>query len=127
MEILWSDFEDFDVDQKLAAFDRLKESATEADLPRLVEHLASDRNDFWVRELLADPISDLGGFRYLRELFDAYELNEREGHDNDGFNHFLMEIAWADAEGCRSKLNELLAQPNFRHTEIAKWLLDFCE
>jgi len=127
MEVLWSDFESFDVDEKLSAFSRLKDSATEADLPRLVEHLVSDRNDFWVRELLSEPICDLGGPRYLAELFEAHELNEREGHDNDGFNHFLTEIAWADSEGCRNKLTELMAKPNFRHKEIAQWLLDFCD
>ncbi|MFV7666713.1 hypothetical protein [Shewanella sp. BJSY2023SW005] len=127
MEILWSDFEDYDVDQKLEAFERLKASVTEGDLPRLVELLKSERNDFWVRELLSDPISDLGGTKYLLELFDALELNEREGHDNDGFNHCLTEIAWSDPKGCKKELASLLAQPNFRHREVAEWLLTFCE
>ena len=127
MEIIWSDFDDYDVDQKLQAFERLKACATEEDLPRLVELLKSEKNDFWVRELLSEPISDLGGTKYLVELFDALEINEKEGHDNDGFNHFLTEIAWSDPEGCKAKLSELLAEKDFRHQEVAKWLLTFCE
>jgi len=127
MEILWSDFKNYDVDQKLESFKRLKNSATLDDLPRLVELLTSDKNDFWVRELLSEPISDLGGTTYLLELFDALELNEQDGHDNDGFNHSLIEIAWSDPEGCQKKLNILLAEPNFRHREVAEWLLTFCE
>ena len=127
MKILWSDFEEYDVDQKLQAFERLKKSTTEEDLPRLVELLKSENNDFWVRELLSEPISDLGGTKYLPELFDALNLNEQEGHDNDGLNHFLTEIAWSDPEGCKEKFSSLLALPAFRHREAAEWLLTFCE
>ena len=127
MDILWSDFEDYGVEQKLEAFERLKKSATEEDLPKLVELLKSARNDFWVRELLSEPISDLGGTKYLSDLLDALELNEQEGHDNDGFNHQLIEIAWADPDGCKEKLINLLADPTFRHREVAEWLLTFCE
>ena len=52
--------------------------------------------------------------------------NYDEGHDNDSFNHFLSEIAWAESEACREKLEELLANKNFQHTEAAKWLLELC-
>ena len=127
MEILWSDFDSYDVDQKLAAFERLKDSASEEDLPRLVELLKSERNDFWVRELLSEPISDLGETTYLVDLFEAHELNQKEGYDNDSLNHFLTEIAWSDPQGCKAKLSELLAKKNFRHKEVAEWLLTFCE
>ena len=126
MQVLWSDFENCDVEQKLAAFERLKAVCTEKDLPQLVELLNSDKNDFWVRELLSEPISDLGGSEYLPELFDALELNKIEGHDSDSFHHFLTEIAWAEPELCKNKLQELLAQAEFRHKELAEWLLTFC-
>ena len=126
MEILWSSFDECDVDQKLQAFERLKSAATKADLPRLAEFLKSDKNDFWIRELLAEPIGELGGCEYLPELFDALELNRLEGHDNDGFLHALTEIAWAKPEACKTELNRLLSQPEFPHKEAAKWLLSFC-
>ena len=127
LEILWSDFEQSDVDQKLEAFERLKSIAQKEDLQQLIEALKSDRSDFWVRELLSEPISGLGGSEYLPELFDALQKNYDEGHDNDGFHHFLTEIAWAEPQICRDKLEEMLAEKNFRHKEVAEWLLGFCE
>ncbi|CAB5098358.1 hypothetical protein D3OALGA1CA_1262 [Olavius algarvensis associated proteobacterium Delta 3] len=127
IEILWSDFEDYDVDQKLEASDRINKCASKEDLPQLLNLLKSEKNNFWVRELLAEPICDLGGSEFLEELFDASLLNEQEGHDNDSFNHFLTEIADSEPEKCKAKLNQLLAQPNFKHKEKATWLLQFCE
>jgi hypothetical protein len=127
LEILWSDFEENDVDTKLEAFERLKAIAKKEDLPQLLDALKSERNDFWVRELLSEPISDLGGSKYLPELFDALQKNYDEGHDNDGFNHFLTEIAWAEPEACKEKLEQLLANEDFQHREAAEWLLEFCE
>ena len=73
MEILWSSFEKFDVDQKLEAFQRLKESATKEDLPVLLDFLRSERNDFWIRELLAEPICDL-----VSTDPNLYEVSEPE-------------------------------------------------
>jgi len=127
MQILWSDFNEFNVDEKIEAFERIRASTTEEDLPILVGLLKSEKNDFWVRELLAEIISDLGGSKYISELFDALKINESEGHDNDGFNHFLTEIARSDPQGCKASLVALLAQENFGHKETAEWLLTFCE
>lgn len=127
MEILWSSFDQYNLDEKLIAFERLKAAATKNNLPLLVEFLKSNRNDFWTRELLSEPISELGGIEYLSELFDALALNEHEGHDNDGFNHFLMELAWSDPSGCQTAINELLSKQGFKHREAAEWLLGFCE
>ena len=58
LEVLWSNFDENDVDQKLEAFERLKAVVTKDDLPQLLEALKSERNDFWVRELLSEPIAD---------------------------------------------------------------------
>ncbi len=127
LEVLWSDFDENDLDEKLAAFERLKAGSTKNDLSQLLVALKSDRNDFWIRELLSEPISEYGGSTCLPELFDALQMNYAEGHDNDGFNHFLTEIAWAEPEACRRKLLELLANENFVHREAAEWLLEFCE
>ena len=127
LEVLWADFNESDLDEKLAAFERLNTAATTDDLPQLIDALKSDRNDFWVRELLSEPISELGGSKYLSELFDALQINYAEGHDNDGFNHFLTEIAWAEPQACKAKLLELLSDESFAHKKAARWLIEFCE
>jgi hypothetical protein len=127
LEVLWSDFDENSVDAKLDAFTRLKAAATRDDLPQLINALKSERNDFWTRELLSDPISALGGTIYLPELFDALKKNELEGHDNDGFCHHLTEIACADPAGCRKRLQELISTGGFVHKDTAQWLLEFCE
>lgn len=44
-----------DIDAELAAFQELKATVTIRDLPVLLEALPSDRSNFAVRELLADP------------------------------------------------------------------------
>src|SRR4051812_38945241 len=90
LELLWSET---DVDVVLEAHERLKAVATNEDLPTLVEELKSERNDFWTRELLAEPIAYLGGSHYLPDLFDALDRNYRDGHDNDSLNLFLTEMA----------------------------------
>jgi len=118
---------DVDVEGVLEAFDRLKSIATESDLPALVAAIQSPRNSFWTRELLAEPICRLGGSSYLEPLLEAAQLGLDEGHDNDGFDSHLSEIAHAEPERCRTRLEELLARPDFKHHEAAKWLLEFCK
>ena len=127
MEIIWSPFEKNDLDEKLQAFEALSNAARAKDLPQLLSLLNSDRNGFWERELLSGPISDLGGAKYLPQLFEAAEKNRAEGHDNDGLNHSLTEIAWADSAGCEEALLVLLKDPAFKYREQAEWLLTFCE
>ena len=50
-----------DIDGVLEAHGRLMSIATEADLPRLVAAIQSRRNNFWTRELVSEPICQLGG------------------------------------------------------------------
>lgn len=116
-----------DVDGVLEAFERLRSIATEADLPTLVAAIQSPRNNFWTRDLFADPICQLGGVDYLEPLFEAAQLNLDDGHDNDSFNMSLTELAYLERDKCRIKLNDLLARADFRHREAASWLLEFCE
>jgi len=127
LEILWSDFDENDVEDKLEAFEKLKNAATKDDLPQLVSALKSEKNDFWTRELLSQPICELGGSDYLPELFDALQKNYNEGHDNDGFNFYLTEIASLEPQLCKKKLLELIAAPYFKYKNRAEWLLQFCE
>ncbi len=109
MQILHADINEYGVDEKLAASDRLNAACGKHDLPQLVELIKSSKNDFWVRELLSQPICELGGTEYLVELFEALNMNSKEGHDNDIFCHHLIEVTCVDPIGCRIKLNELLA------------------
>ncbi len=127
LEILWSDFNANDVEQKLEAFERLKNAATKEDLPQLITALKSEKSDFWIRELLSEPISEFGGSEYLPELFDALQKNFDEGHDNDGFCHFLTEIAHSEPDLCKQKLLKLIDSSDFKHKDHAEWLLEFCE
>lgn len=127
LEILWSDFDENDVEEKLESFERLKNSATVDDLPQLISALKSEKSDFWTRELLSEPISELGGVEYLQELFDALQKNYDEGHDNDSFLHHLTEIAYFNQNSCKIKLQQLIALPDFKYKNHAEWLIEFCE
>lgn len=127
LEKLWSDFDKNPVKNKLEAFYRLKKASMKQDLPQLIDALKSERNDFWTRELLSDPISDLGGIEYLSELFDALQKNEDEGHDNDSFCNNLIEITRAEPTACKERLFGLINVIDFKHKAKAEWLLEFCE
>lgn len=127
LAILWSDFDENNVEDKLEAFERLKNLARKDDLPQLISALMSEKNDFWTRELLSQPICELGGSEYLPELFEALQKNYNEGHDNDSFNFYLTEIAFSEPQLCKNKLLELIANPNFKYKNRAEWLLQFCE
>ncbi len=127
LEVLWADFDKYDVNQKLDSSERIGQIATKEDLPQLISALKSERNDFWTRELLAHPISELGGSKYLQELFDALEKNYEEGHDNDNLNFFLTEIADSEPQLCKKELLRLIDSSNFKYKNRAKWLLEFCD
>ena len=117
---------DVDIDGVLTAFNRLNSKATKEDLPVLLAAIQSPRSNFWTRELLSEPICRLGGSEHLEVLFEAAQLGLDEGHDNDGFNSNLTEIADMEPQKCRVKLEELLAKEDFRYREAAEWLLEFC-
>ena len=114
------------VEVVLQAHQRIKNIATKDDLPFLAEALRSERNDFWTRELLAEPIAYLGGSNYIPDLLIALDRNYKDGHDNDSLEHFLTEIALRDPEACKTKLDCLLNSTDFQYRDQAKWLLEYC-
>lgn len=118
---------DVDIDGVLEAFYRLKAEVSSDDLPLLLKAIQSPENNFWTRELLSEPIARLGGSTVLEPLFVAFAANEKEGHDNDGFSVFLIEIAESETEQCIAECNRLLAHPSFEHGDLARWLLTFTE
>ncbi len=120
-------FEESGIDAKLAAFEELKEHVSDADLPELLDVICSTEIDFWTRELLAEPVADLGGAEVLPTLLAAYQQNFDAGHDNDGFSHTLREVAWLDPGGSRSALADLVQADDENTRNHAGWLLDFCD
>jgi hypothetical protein len=120
-------FDESDVDAKLGAFEELKERVREADLPELLDAICSPDIDFWTRELLAEPVADLGGAETLPDLLAAYQQNFDAGHDNDTFSHFLTELAGLDPDGSRRVLTDLLQSEDENIRNHAVWLLDFCD
>ena len=125
LQILWS-FDD-DVEGVIEALGRLKSATTPEDVPDLTEALNSPKSDFWIRELLSDPICYISGAKYIPDLFEAFAKNYADGHDNDGFANKLMGIAHFEPIECRAKIEELLSLPDYPHSEYATWLLEVCK
>lgn len=96
-----------DVEAQLEAFKKLSSFVTENDLPVLLEAIKSETSNFWVRELLSEPIINLAGAKAIPELMAALQKNFAEGHDNDGFQLFLTELAEEDPKGVRVALEKL--------------------
>lgn len=114
------------VELRLQAFERLKSVATKADLPQLIDALKSEKSDFWIRELLSEPIAELGGPAQLGDLLVALKKGADEGHDNDGFCFHLTEMAEMHPHACRQELEFLLKDQSCQFREEAAWLLEFC-
>jgi hypothetical protein len=123
LEKLWSET---DVETVIETQEQLKSIATKENLPELVDALKSERNDFWTRELLAEPIAYLGGVDYLPELFDALEKNYSGGHDSDTLVHLITEIASLNPNACRAKLEDIKGASESAYNKYADWLLEFC-
>ncbi len=118
---------DVDVDGVLESFEELNSIVTEKNLPRLIEAIQSPENNFWTRELLSEPIANLGGVSSLEVLFQAAQLGSEEGHDNDSLNFFLIEMAESEPDKCRAELGRMLSVKGFKFRDHAEWLMEFCE
>lgn len=127
IEIILGETVSTDGYEKIEALERLMNIADKDDLPILISAIQSDRNDFFTRELLSQPISILGGVSSLSILFDALRKGEDEGHDNDGLCAWIMEIASANPTLCKTHLLQLLESPTFSNKDYAEWLIEFCE
>jgi hypothetical protein len=112
------------VEQAVAAAERLHKTATSQDLERLMNLLK--HNDFFVREAAAWPISELAGPSALQELLVAYQRGLDQGHDNDGFATALIELAEANRGPSREILQRLAEGTDEAIRENALWLLEFC-
>jgi len=126
LKVMFEGLANNDVDVVLGSFDELKHTCTMADLPALVSAMQSEQSDFWLRELLSGPITELGGCDCLPVLFNALSKGEIEGHDNDLFCSHLRDMARTYPISCREKLASMIATPDFKHLEMAQWLLGYC-
>ena len=116
-----------DVDTQLSEFEQLKASVTENDLPLLLQTIKSETCGFWVRELLSEPIIDLAGAKALPELFVALQKNYEEGHDNDSFAAFLMDLAESDPIGVKKQLVKMGKTASPSELKDINWLLEHCQ
>ena len=82
------------IDRAVAAAGTIHKTSAIEDLPRLMELLKDQ--DFFVREAAAWPVSELAGPAALPELLVALQRGFGEGHDNDGFQTALIELAEAN-------------------------------
>ncbi len=58
------------MESDLALFGEIRKIASANDVPILLEAMKSDRANFWIREMLAEPVCGLGGPGDLPELLD---------------------------------------------------------
>ena len=127
LSIMSESFDKSDVDSKIAAFDELKHQVTKSDLPELTTAICSASIDFWTRELLAEPVAELGGAASLPVLLAAFQQNLNDGHDNDTFRSTLTDLTWTDSAACRSVLARLSQADDGDVRRHANWLMDFCD
>jgi HEAT repeat protein len=114
-----------DAARAAAAAKHLHETATAEDIPRLMEML--NDGDFFIREAAAWPLTELAGPAALPQLLIALQRTFDDGHDGDGFQTALIELAEADKPAARKVLNELVQSSDKSTRENANWLLEFCE
>lgn len=115
-----------EVEDVLGVFALIRSRASHDDLPILLSALCSDRSDFWVREMLAEPIADLGGPGVLPELLCAYERNREDGHDNDSFTIHLIDLVEQNPDESRTVLRRIIDTGDADLRPDAEWLLKYC-
>ncbi|WP_395751930.1 hypothetical protein [Prosthecobacter sp.] len=125
LRLILAGSKDGEADEVLEAQARLKAAVCADDLPVLLDALKSPENTFWSRELIAELVAKTGGVDCLEDLLDALEAGAAQGHDNDGLQGSLIELARRDPEECRSKLLELKTGQKSKNQESIEWLLDF--
>lgn len=101
-------------------------AATKDDLPVLLTALQSDSIGFDVRELLAEPVIQLGGVRYLPDLMVALRMNFDDGHDNDGFQASLADLAEREPDAVREALKAMTETAEGEALKDITWLLEYC-
>ncbi|MCP3974118.1 MAG: hypothetical protein GY720_06465 [bacterium] len=110
----------------LALFAEIRRAASRSDVPLLLETMQSDRANFWIREMLAEPACDLGGPKALPELLGAFAANTAEGHDNDSFSVHLIGLVEEEPAASAAVLSEIIEEGDADLRPIAGWLLEYC-
>ena len=115
-----------DLDSAMETARELRHISAVDDLPDLLAALESERANSWTRELIADPLASIGGLSVIGELLTAFDKNLEEGHDNDSFAVFVIELIELDKQSSAAALHTLAESDSKVSGETIGWLLEFC-
>lgn len=113
-----------DVDRAVAAITLLENEATREWLPVLRDVLTRPGN-FFLREGVAPAVIKLEGFDCLQRLLHALRTGTREGHDNDGLSHYVIEVVESSPREVARLLACLAQSAAIVDREDAAWLFGF--
>ena len=115
-----------DIDAQMAVIRTIQEMTTSNDIPYLIKVLGAPDSDFWVREMLSEPIARIGGSPTLHALLEAFDPNPRDGHDNDSFEAVLIELLKREPSTSRLELLRI-KDVDPRLTILVDSLLEYCQ
>jgi hypothetical protein len=90
------------------------------DLYKLMES-----DNFYVREVIADPLARLEGVRALPILFQALQRGEQQGHDNDGLTNTMIGLFESNKDVVAPMLIDMTQSPLASLRADAAWALGF--
>jgi len=102
----------------------ISKRAKASHLPELYALLEKSDN-FYVREMVCEPIARLDGAKALPLLFKTLQRGEQDGHDNDGLVNTVMGVLESDKSACLSYVLELLRSEGAGERIDAAWALGF--
>jgi HEAT repeat protein len=113
-----------DAERAVGAIAILEAEASEEWLPTLHEWLTRP-DDFFLREAAAPAVIRLEGIECLPRLLHAMRLGRREGHDNDGLDHYITELIGSVPIEARARLLRLAESESDEDRSDAAWLMGF--
>jgi HEAT repeat protein len=112
-----------DLDRALDAAAALCEDADESRLPELERLFGS--GDYFLREVLADPLARIKGLDALPELLEGMRMGHRAGYDHDGLMFSITQLIQYHPSEAVPVLLTMLRSPSGDDREDAAWLLGF--
>lgn len=112
-------------DQMAEGAGQLHSKSSQEDIPKLIEMLSYP--DFFIREAASWPLSDMGVVEALPELLVALQRGFEEGHDNDGLQCAISDMAILNKEKTKAKLQQMRVGSDKSMLENIDWLLEYCE
>lgn len=106
------------------AAERLRAIADPTRVPDLYA-LLREKENFWVRELAAEPLARLEGTRALPALLEALHLGWQERHDNDGLYPILWDLFAISPQEAAEVVVQMLSDRDSPYRREAVWSLGF--